>query len=270
MTVKNCETCGCEFFAKSEKVRTCRIQCRNALISREKSDRLRRTKRCTVCGSEFSVTAPSAGKQTCSVECSYKLRGSKTSQSQKMQCGTCGVGFLVKLSQVMAVKGGGNYCSVRCLYERNRASTTRACAHCGAMFCTPPSHLHVQTCSTDCGYAYFTGARKPNYIGATRVSRGADGSKKTVQNKWYTSKKNTVRRLKETMATPLWADQMKIRDVYEMAAKMEFDTGQRYHVDHIVPLTSRLVSGLHVHQNLCVLPAAENLRKGNRQWPDMP
>lgn len=71
-------------------------------------------------------------------------------------------------------------------------------------------------------------------------------------------------------ATPAWANKFFIREAYALAKMREKVCGGRWHVDHIVPLRSKTVCGLHVEHNLCVIPALVNQRKGNTRWPDMP
>jgi hypothetical protein len=71
-------------------------------------------------------------------------------------------------------------------------------------------------------------------------------------------------------ATPRWSERGEIETLYRMAAKLSAQYGTKFHVDHIVPIKSDVVCGLHVHANLQVLAASENARKGNRHWPDMP
>ncbi len=71
-------------------------------------------------------------------------------------------------------------------------------------------------------------------------------------------------------STPVWADLSEIRRFYELASEMTAKTGVSHHVDHIVPLRSRLVCGFHSQDNLQVIPANDNVKKGNRWWPDMP
>jgi len=81
---------------------------------------------------------------------------------------------------------------------------------------------------------------------------------------------NMKRVARKLHATPAWADQTAITAVYALAEKMTKDTGVKYHVDHIIPLCSRIVQGLHCEHNLQILSASENISKGNRHWPDMP
>ena len=69
------------------------------------------------------------------------------------------------------------------------------------------------------------------------------------------------------LSTPPWVTKQhlnKIKELFWLAKDLEIVSGQKYHVDHIVPLKSNLVCGLHVHWNLQVLPADINLSKGNR------
>jgi 5-methylcytosine-specific restriction endonuclease McrA len=65
-------------------------------------------------------------------------------------------------------------------------------------------------------------------------------------------------------AIPGWADLGDVKQVYLEARAFGME------VDHIVPLSSAKVCGLHVWENLQLLPRAENIRKGNRYWPNMP
>lgn len=66
------------------------------------------------------------------------------------------------------------------------------------------------------------------------------------------------------VATPSWADQDEIRYIYSLA-------GEKGHVvDHIVPLTSNYVCGLHCPDNMRVIPESLNIAKRNKYWPDMP
>lgn len=50
---------------------------------------------------------------------------------------------------------------------------------------------------------------------------------------------------------------------YHLARLRTQATGVKHHVDHIIPLQSDVVCGLHVENNLRVIPATMNIRKSN-------
>lgn len=78
------------------------------------------------------------------------------------------------------------------------------------------------------------------------------------------------RRAAKLKATPKWADFAKIELFYEEAQFATEFFGIPFSVDHIVPLQSDLVCGLHWEENLQVLTTEANISKHNRWWPDMP
>jgi len=67
--------------------------------------------------------------------------------------------------------------------------------------------------------------------------------------------KSRKRRVRSQM--PAWVNEKELRSIYLNCPK-------GFHVDHIIPVNGRNVSGLHVPWNLQYLPALENLRKSNR------
>ena len=76
------------------------------------------------------------------------------------------------------------------------------------------------------------------------------------RTKGYARFHSRMREIAEIKQRPKWADMDKIREIY-------VNRPDGYHVDHIIPLRGKLVSGLHVENNLQYLPAQENMRKHN-------
>ena len=89
-------------------------------------------------------------------------------------------------------------------------------------------------------------------------------------NKARVNVSTASRRAKLLLATPPFCNVVAVLGIYKQAEVLTIETGRKHHVDHIVPLRSKLVCGLHWEGNLQIITAEENLRKGNRTWPDMP
>jgi hypothetical protein len=63
--------------------------------------------------------------------------------------------------------------------------------------------------------------------------------------------------------TPRWANKLAIKEIYKDAERITEETGIKHQVDHIIPIRSPLVCGLHVENNLRIITAEENSSKSN-------
>ena len=82
-----------------------------------------------------------------------------------------------------------------------------------------------------------------------------------IVNAW-----NMKRYAAKKYRTPAWLTEVdfeRIANVYKLATLQSKITGTIWHVDHIIPLQGKNVSGLHVPANLRAIPGAENIRKRN-------
>jgi len=104
----------------------------------------------------------------------------------------------------------------------------------------------------------------PNFINPKHIVDGKSQERnraRTAQWKrdnWGTYKYYlAARKQRVKTATPPWANLHAIEEFYRLCPK-------GYHVDHILPVNGKNVSGLHVIDNLQYLIAEENLRKSNK------
>lgn len=72
-----------------------------------------------------------------------------------------------------------------------------------------------------------------------------------------------IRRKRVQQQTPLWVDKQALLEFYLACP-------EGFHVDHVVPLRGKTVSGLHIVNNLQYLPASENMKKGNKEMANRP
>jgi hypothetical protein len=84
---------------------------------------------------------------------------------------------------------------------------------------------------------------------------------------WFFSAHLLRRRAHQRLATPKWADKEACRAFYKKAKELTEKTGIEYVVDHIDPLISNLVYGLHCENNLQVITRFDNTFKSNHFIP---
>lgn len=97
---------------------------------------------------------------------------------------------------------------------------------------------------------------------------------KASKNKW--KKKNphklteyaSRRRAAQYNQVPPDVDLKAIQEIYKEARQRRLN-GEDVHVDHIIPLLGKEMRGMHSADNLRIIPAKENLSKGNRIIPEL-
>jgi hypothetical protein len=100
---------------------------------------------------------------------------------------------------------------------------------------------------------------KQHHLAQKRIYRQHNKAKINALTKAYkVRKKNRI---------PKWVDKdhmWLIKEAYELAQLRTKQFGYSWHVDHIIPLQGKLVSGLHVIENLQVIPGIDNIKKKNK------
>jgi 5-methylcytosine-specific restriction endonuclease McrA len=85
-------------------------------------------------------------------------------------------------------------------------------------------------------------------------------------NKEYRAALKSANRAKRKQRIATWDKEFTdfvFEEAYHLCKLRESVTGFKWHVDHVIPLSGKTVSGLHIWNNLAVIPAKENLRKKN-------
>lgn len=192
---------------------------------------------CVVCGKVFRSPKCQAHVQSCSNECGNTLRG-RRKEWVELKCACCGKVFHER--QCHADRR--TYCSKEC--------------------------LHSDAALRDQRSKRFSGDRNPQWRGGITVKSISSTGK--VYPRSSPAKENARANRKRTQmlrAIPPWADMSKVLVFYEECQRVTAETGVPHHVDHIVPIQSKYVCGLHCEMNLQILTGTENIRKGNKHWP---
>jgi len=82
-------------------------------------------------------------------------------------------------------------------------------------------------------------------------------------NRHIATRSASKRRALKLNASPSWHETDLIEFIYRTAQYFRY-MGNDVHVDHIVPLSNKIVCGLHCIDNLQILPAHKNLSKSNK------
>lgn len=80
---------------------------------------------------------------------------------------------------------------------------------------------------------------------------------------------NSARHHRVKRSIPHWVSRVSIQHFWKEAQRLTRETGVMHHVDHIIPLNGKRVSGLTVPENLRVITGAANSSKSNKLVEDI-
>lgn len=161
-------------------------------------------------------------------------------------------------------------------------STTKKCSRCGVVkstsffyvdrsknsgfksSCKPCSPKKKKTYRPVCDEKYRA-KRAENYLrNAEKIkARVSAYAKANPDKERERSAKRYAAKLQRTL-TLTKEQKTALKTIYSFAEWVSKKTGSQHHVDHIVPLKGKNMSGLHVPWNLRVISEKENLRKKNK------
>jgi len=110
-------------------------------------------------------------------------------------------------------------------------------------------------------------AKKAKWRKQNREQHNAINREWNKRNKPIKAALQAKRRTAQLQRTPKWLthnDLWMIEEAFHLAELRTKLFGFLWHVDHIIPLQGKTVSGLHVPSNLQVIPATENTKKSNK------
>lgn len=107
--------------------------------------------------------------------------------------------------------------------------------------------------------------RMKQYALLNRSKRNANARKNSKLNRPKENARWMMRKAHERNCRKLFPlDYPKVLSIYEEAHALTKSTGIPHEVDHIIPLKSKVVCGLHVSWNMQILTKSENSKKGNK------
>lgn len=117
-------------------------------------------------------------------------------------------------------------------------------------------------------------ANKERIAAAKKADYEKNKAARLAQKKEYRAKAHsniiylaTLRKKAVKQRTPNWLtehDKLRMKCMYSIAAMLTKRNEEPWHVDHVIPLQGKFVSGLHVPSNLQVMRGAENISKKNK------